>query len=102
MSDKEVLSMIVDSLAKQDAINAEQTKTLDKIGKCLVRQEESLKYHIKRTDLLEESVEILRNSFEPVDDHVKFVNLSAKIFAFTTGTVIGIAAIIFGVVRWLF
>lgn len=42
----------------------------------------SLDTHIKRTNLLEESVALLRKDFKPVSGHVTFVNNLAKLIVF--------------------
>jgi len=93
-SDKEMLGMIVDSLTKQSTINEEQTKTLNKIGQCLIRQEESLKYHIKRTDLLEENTKILRAEFKPVEVQVNLISKVSKIMIGILGGGAALVAII--------
>lgn len=47
----------------------------------LAKQEESLAHHIKRTNLLEESVELLREQLQPIEKHVEFVNRACRMFA---------------------
>lgn len=57
---------------------------LDSINSTLIRQEESLRYHILRTDLAEENIKLLKDSFdkrtdsihkqiEPIQAHVNMV-----------------------------
>ena len=57
---------------------------LDSINSTLIRQEESLKYHILRTDLAEENIKLLKDNFdkrtdsinkqiEPIQAHVNMV-----------------------------
>lgn len=52
---------------------------LDSIDKTLIKNTESLEYHIKRTDLLQEQVKTLDTNLKPVEDHVKSVNLIISI-----------------------
>lgn len=47
-------------------------ETLGKLNATCIDIKDDLKYHIKRTDLLEEK-------FEPVEDHVKFVQTLMKV-----------------------
>lgn len=90
----ELHKLILEHLAKQDTINEGQTKTLSEIGKCLVRQEESLKYHIKRTDLLEENVAMFREDFLPVKKHVDLINAGTKLLVVIVTLGAGIAGIL--------
>jgi hypothetical protein len=56
------------------------------------RIESDLKYHIKRTDLLETQVEEINKKVEPIHDaKTAFINAS-KIIAFIIGIVAGLAA----------
>ena len=64
---------------------------LNDITVLLARQEEQLRYHIKRTDLLEESVDLLRKDFIPVKKHVELVNSLCKIFTILVGIAGGIS-----------
>lgn len=60
-----------------------------------IRQEEQLRYHIRRTDLLEESVDLLRKQVVPIRRHVELVNALCKIAVAALGvisTAIGIIA----------
>lgn len=68
---------------------------LEKVGEAITgiqlilsKQEQNLAHHIKRTDLLEESVDLLRTQIQPIERHVHFVNQACKVFA----TVMGFAA----------
>lgn len=60
---------------------------LDKIDVTLAAQHESLKYHIKRTDLIE-------SSLEPINTHVKNVQGALKL--------IGLVAVLAGIIEGLF
>ena len=54
-----------------------------------------VKYHIKRTDLLEESIDLdrqqLKKDLAPIKKHVTFVNTTLKIIG-ALGFIIGLAA----------
>jgi hypothetical protein len=63
-----------------------QTKIMDDIVDMkvlLAKQEENLAYHVKRTDLAEENIKLLRAQLEkdlaPVKSHVALVNAALKI-----------------------
>lgn len=67
---------------------------LTEVKTTLASQQKSLDYHIKRTDLLEEQVNLLRNDLEPVEDHVKGIKFLGK--------VIGVISLIVGIAVGLF
>lgn len=71
---------ILDKLDKLD-------DRLNNIDKTLVKQEENLAEHMRRTDLLEKK-------FEPVEDHVKHVTGIGKAIAFI-GVIAGIVKVFF-------
>lgn len=62
---------------------------LDSIEKVLIKQELNLEIHIKRTNLLEESVGLLRQDLRPVERHVDYVHGALKF--------IGIISIVVGI-----
>lgn len=62
---------------------------LDTIEKVLIKQELNLEIHIKRTNLLEESVELLRQDLRPVERHVDYIHGALKF--------IGIVSLIVGI-----
>lgn len=68
---------------------------LDNIDKTLVRQEENLRQHMYRTELLEDSVQMLRDEFKPVQKHVAMLEGALKLI----GILGVIAAIISAVLR---
>ena len=68
---------------------------LDKIGEDIselkvtaAKQEENIKEHIRRTEIAEENLSILRNEIQPLKEHVIAINGVLK--------VIGILSIIIG------
>lgn len=61
---------------------------LDGITQVLVKQEEQLAYHIKRTNLLEEKL-------EPIEKHVALMNALAKIII----ALIGVGGVIAGIFK---
>lgn len=72
-----------------------------KLTEVSIRQEEQLRYHIKRTDLLEESVSLLRKQFTPVKKHVDIINGACKIAVCSVGVVGTIIGIIAGLMALL-
>lgn len=77
------------------------TDTIAAIQVILARQEEHLEHHIKRTDLLEESVEMLRNEIKPIKSHVEFVNKLCKFFTVTVAVAASSVGIIVGLLKLL-
>lgn len=74
---------------------------LHSIDKTLVKQEEQLAYHIKRTDILEEQVSTMKKETDLVADHVTRLNtigyVVLKLFA-AVGVIASILAS-FGIFR---
>lgn len=60
---------------KQDAI----AEDISEIKVVLGRQEIQLETHIRRTQLAEENISILRQELKPVEDHVKFMQGAVKL-----------------------
>lgn len=56
------------------------------------RTEVSIVEHIRRTDLLEENMELIKKDMAPVKEHVAKVNLVAKIVAGVLGAAVTIGA----------
>lgn len=80
-----------DFLEKQD-------NQLEEIRITLVKQEQNLKSHMRRTRLLEENVALLRREFNPIKTHVAVVNgITKAFFGFLTivGTGAAIAKVFF-------
>jgi hypothetical protein len=80
MDNDALFARVIDKLDKLD-------EKLGSMDNTLIRQEEQLAYHIKRTDLLEQKL-------EPVETHVKRVDGAGKL--------LGILAIIVGIVGTLY
>lgn len=68
---------------------------IDSIIVVQTRQEENLKEHMKRSDLLEENLNILRNDFKPVEKHVHYVEGALKLL----GAISVLIGIIIGIVQ---
>lgn len=62
--------------------------TLNSIDKTLIRQEESLKEHMRRTELAEASINQLKADLKPVEEHVNGIKAFVRIFA-AMGIIIG-------------
>lgn len=64
---------------------------VEEIRAIVSRMEGDLKYHIKRTDLLEAK-------FEPVEDHVKFIRQLMRLVTWCAGLT-GAAALLIKILR---
>lgn len=67
----------------------------------LVRQEENIRHHIRRTDLAEENLKELRNQLKPIETHVRHVEGALKVFGFISVLVAVAVSIIqlFGLIK---
>lgn len=73
---------------------AQINKTLSDIAVTLAKQEVNLEHHIRRTDLSEENIELLRAEIKPLSRHVVAVETVLKVIgalATGAGLVIGAA-----------
>ena len=78
---------------KIDKIDEKIDKILDhsaNVDVTLGKQEEQIRYHIKRTDLVEEEV-------REIKAHINIVNAIAKV----TGIAVGSSGLIFGALKYL-
>lgn len=80
-------------LNKTDSLDAR----LDSIDKTLILQHEQLKQHIKRTEINEENIKLMRAEMRPVQKHVVIVEAFMKIL----GASSVLAAIIKALSDWL-
>lgn len=62
-------------------------ETLKSVDKTLIRNTESLEYHIRRTDLLEQNVTNLKIELDPIATHVDRVNFLIKVIGVMCGAV---------------
>lgn len=83
---KDVLNKLSSKLDRLD-------NRLDKMTIVMVKQEENLKEHMRRTELLENQNEAFQQSLEPVKSHVDQVRGAAKLIG-----LIGAITAILGVV----
>lgn len=91
---------IKDKLKDIDDKLDEHTKILASVDKTLALQAQQLEMHMRRTDLAEENMKILREEFRPVQGHVEFMNKLAKLVALIAAVAsAGFAAV--EVVKWL-
>lgn len=81
---------------------SQMAKDIGEIKVILARQEESLRHHIRRTELAEENIELLRaqvanavekleKDFEPVKKHVYIMDAGAKLIG---GLSVGITVVV--------
>jgi predicted S18 family serine protease len=66
---------------------------LDTIEKVLIKQEKNIEIHILRTNLLEESVDLLRQEMRPIEKHVHYMHGALKLVGIIS-LLAGIAAAI--------
>ena len=81
--DNSVLEKLV--LEKLDSIAEKQAD----MNATLAVQAQQLSEHIRRTALLEESVEIIRTEFKPVEQHVTQVRVGIKVAAAIAAAAVG-------------
>lgn len=86
---------IKDALKEHKEILEEHTKILASVDKTLALQAQHLEQHMRRTELAEENIEILRNELKPVEKHVAFVNGLSKLITLV-GTAVGI---VYGIIQ---
>jgi hypothetical protein len=72
MADIELLKKLYD---KQEKIS----ENISDIKVTLGKQEENIAHHIKRTDLLEENIKLLKDELTPVKEHVNRVEGALKL-----------------------
>jgi hypothetical protein len=81
------LSKIEEKIDKLDS-------RLDSIDVTLGKQHSSLEHHIYRTELNEESIEVLKKELKPLSEHVATINSIAKLI-----TVLAALAGIYNILR---
>ncbi len=81
---------IKDKLNIIEAKVDEQAKILASVDKTLALQAQQLENHIKRTELAEANIALLRKEFKPVQRHVEFLNDISKLITLI-GVIAGIA-----------
>lgn len=86
INNKDLVERILDKLE-------EITKEITELKVVSVKQEENLKVHMKRSDALEEQLDIMRQELKPVQKHVFYVD------AFIKG--LGLISIIIGIISGL-
>jgi len=78
--DEKLLDIIVDKLNDVD-------QRLDKMTIILARQEANLKTHMRRSELNEQALEILKSEVKPIQEHVLKINFLMKILAVVGGII---------------
>jgi hypothetical protein len=89
--------MILQALSKFEQRFDKVDSRLDSIEKVQIKQEANLGEHIRRTELAEENLVILRNDFKPIQKHVIYVEGFLKglgILAMVVTLVKGVMAIL--------
>ena len=89
-----------EAIKELDSKVDDHTKILSSIDKTLALQAQQLEMHMRRTEVAEENLEMLRKEFKPVEGHVEFVNKLSKLVALIA-TVASAGFAGFEVVKWL-
>jgi len=90
MKIKDTFQTIIDI---QNNIN----KELAEIKVILAKQEAQLEYHIKRTDIAEENIEILKKELNPIKQNIealKIIIKSLSVISIIIGIIVGIFKLI--------
>lgn len=75
-----------------DKLDKIQEDIID-IKVAIVAIQKDINYHIMRTDLAEEKIDLLKTELDPISKHVTLMKLSAKIGVFLAGLAAFIATI---------
>ena len=95
MSDKE---QILKALEKFDNKIDKLDHRLDAVEKILVKQEANIEHHVKRTDVAEANLELLRQDVKPIQKHVNYMEGALKSLG-VLGTAVAIMAGIIKIVE---
>jgi len=80
------------ALKKLDSINSR----LNSVDKTLVKQEENLKEHMRRTELLEKQQEdLIHDELVPIKSHIEQVKGISKFLMFSIPTLIALVTILY-------
>jgi len=86
-----LLTKIHDKVEKVD-------ERLDTVDKTLIKQEENLKEHMKRTDLNEEHLELFKqkveNDLAPILEHVGFIKALGKLSTIVMGIAVFVSTVL--------
>lgn len=77
-----------------DNLTLEMLKKQSEMGEDIKGIKVSIEYHVKRCDLLEESVQLLRSDIKPIQRHVYFIDAGLRIFGAVGSIVLFIAGCI--------
>lgn len=89
----EKLNDIKDDVSEIKSDVSELVKIQQTQSTILEHQHESLKEHMRRSDLLEQHIEKVRVEMKPVEDHVKFVKMFLRVVLGLLAGAASIAAI---------
>lgn len=67
---------------------------MDSMERVLIKQEANIEYHVKRTDVAEANLDLLRNDLKPVQKHVDYMNGALKALGIVGAIVGTVAAIV--------
>jgi tetrahydromethanopterin S-methyltransferase subunit G len=80
-------------LDKQEAKLDQVIDTLSRIDSTLAAQHESLEDHIRRTNVAEENIDLIRKDLKPIQNHVSMVKGAMKLIGVVCAIVGAIAAV---------
>lgn len=78
---KELLNRVIVQLDKLD-------DKLDSVDKTIIKQEENLREHMRRTEIAEKRIENLSEDLEPIQNHVNQVRGGFKILAYVVPIIV--------------
>lgn len=92
---------IKEAIKELDTKIDQHTEILARMDKTLAIQALQLETHMKRTQVAEDNLALLREEFKPIQNHVEFINKLSKLIALsaTVGSALFGA---FEVVKWFF
>jgi hypothetical protein len=88
----ELLFRIIDRVEvlneKISRLEIDRALSASEMNGILIKQEHNLAVHIKRTDIAEASIELLKNEIKPVLQGLGFLKTIVKIVTFLTGVAV--------------
>lgn len=96
---KQILQLILDEIKSVNQKLEKQEYRLDSIDVTLVKQEEQISYHIRRTDLLEDRAENIEKDIKPIQERVNQFDGMKKLFI-VVGSLLAAAVAIVEIIRF--
>lgn len=96
---KQILQLILDEIKSVNKRTEKQEERLDSIDKTLIKQEEQISYHIKRTDLLEAKADAIEEDIKPLKERMNQFDGMKKLFVIV-GSLLAAAVAIVEIIRF--